>query len=77
MKLRENDPTTIIRSMADLDRLVGDDSPPPPPSESAAAAVGSSSGTGAVSAEGEGVSDGFIPVSSGAKKPPPPPPGAP
>ena len=69
-KVRDGDSTTIIRSMADLRRLVGDDSEPPPSSCPAVAAAGSSDdGAAAPTGGGEDTRDGFIPVSSRRSRP--------
>ena len=67
-KVRENDTTTVIRSMDDLTRLVGDD---PRPSGPAAAAVRSSSRAREETGGGEGGTSGddFVPVNSGPKRP--------
>ncbi|KAF0299672.1 hypothetical protein FJT64_027622 [Amphibalanus amphitrite] len=59
-KARDGDPTTVIRSFADLARLVGDDPVPPPSSAGAAAAAGGSGSGGAAAVGGrEDADDGF------------------
>ncbi|KAF0298261.1 hypothetical protein FJT64_004378 [Amphibalanus amphitrite] len=69
-KAHDGDPTTVIRSFADLARLVGDDPVPPPSSAGAAAAAGGSGSGGAAAVGGrEDADDGFTLVDTGSRRP--------
>ena len=72
-KVRDGDPTTIIRSVNDLARLVGDDVPPPPETGPAAAlTVGRAdpAEAGAAPAAEDAAADGFVQVGTGARNRP-------